>query len=209
MSTLQAKKPQHRVSSGFVTRNGTMRLVRSRYEGRKISLEDFLLWEPPMDGRKYEWNQGFIETNEKNMTTEQTFITENIAFAFEQTRYRKERHALLSEIDLEMPTLDKMRRPDMVYLTAEQIKAARSGVKPIPKFVIEVVSAHDKLNAMKAKLEDYFRFGVEVVWYVYPAHQHVEIYTSPTAILICNGEHLCSAAPALPEFSMKASDVFA
>lgn len=209
MSTLQAKKPQHRIPSDFVTRNGTMRLARSRYEGRKISLEDFLLWEPPMDGRKYEWNQGFIETNEKNMTTEQTFITENIAFAFEQTRYRKERHALLSEIDIEMPTLDKMRRPDTVYLTAEQIKAARSGVKPIPQFVIEMVSAHDKVNAIKEKLRDYFNAGVEVVWYVYPNYEEVEVYTSPSDVRVCKGETLCSAAPALPEFSMKASDVFA
>ncbi len=209
MSILQAKKPQRRIPSDFVTRNGTMRLVRSRYEGKKISLEDFLAWEPPTDGRKYEWNQGVIETNEASMTFKETIIAENIIFAFDQTIYRQQRDVLLSEVNIELFGGAKIRRPDIAYISSVQRNEAKIGGKPIPSFVIEIVSTHDKVNGIKEKLRDYFAAGVQVVWYVYPNYEEVEVYTAPGNIAVCKGEMRCSAAPALPEFSMKASDVFA
>ena len=209
MSTLQAKKPQRRTPSGFVTRNGTIRPSRSRYEGKKISLEDYFAWERPADGRKYEWNQGIIETNEATMTLPELAFVSNIEKVFDASQYAQRGDKIYLEVEFFLPSIGKTRRPDISYLSAEQMKHLRSGEPIIPAFVVEIVSQHDKINAMKAKIQEYFESGVQVVWYITPIFSMIEVYTSPHDVMICKGDTLCSAAPALPEFSMKASDVFA
>ena len=112
-------------------RKGAVHFSRPKYDGLKISLRDFLDWEREPDGWKYEWNKGIIEINEVSMTIKEQYIVENIILAFEQTSYRKNRDAILPEIDCWL-TKERMRRPDLAYFSAEQIRLGKDDVQPFP-----------------------------------------------------------------------------
>ena len=54
----------------------------------------------------------------------------------------------------------------------------------------------------------YFNAGVMVVWHVFPELKSVHVFTSPVDVTICEGDTVCSAAPALPDLQMTANEVF-
>jgi Uma2 family endonuclease len=192
-------------------RKGKVELVPKppKYDGLRMDKADFLAWERDSDGWKYEWNNGRIENNEVNMTQRERGIVENIMFTFEQTAYRKRRDAILPETDCEFTELGVMRRPDLAYFTKEQVEASKRGENPIPLFVIELVSKHDKNLKRYEKINEYFRAGVQCVWYIYPEQYLVEVYSSPTEVRIIKDEIPCSAAPALPDFFLTPNQLFA
>jgi Uma2 family endonuclease len=207
MTTLAPKRTRTLPVGKTRIRKGAVQFVRPKYDGLKMSLRDFCDWEREADGWKYEWNNGIIEINEVSMTIKEQYIVENIIFAFEQTSYRKNRDAILPEVDCWL-TKDRMRRPDLAYFTAEQIRLGKLEAHPVPLFVIELISHYDRDRKLEEKLEEYFAAGVECVWYIRPDSRRVAVYTSLKDIRICSDEDVCSAAPAL-DFTMRANEIFA
>ncbi len=199
---------KNRMKSGVVARKGHLRLARTtpKYDGFTMSLQDFEAWQREADGWKYEWNQGKIEINEASMTVKEQFLVKNISRAFQQTVAFLEGGEILAEVDCLYPS-GQMRRADLAFFTAEQIRQGREGALPVPSFVIEIVSQHDKIKAIHTKIDEYFRNGVLAVWYIFPDEERVDVYTSPKHVHICTRQDTCSAAPAL-DFSMTAEDVF-
>ncbi|MBK9016016.1 MAG: Uma2 family endonuclease [Saprospiraceae bacterium] len=106
--------------------------------------------------------------------------------------------------------LENHRRPDIAWFTDEQIALAKHGVKPMPLFVIEVISTKDQMNLVEDKMENYRAAGVKVVWQIFPKFEKVHVYAGENldSMTVCKGDRLCSAAPALPDFVMAAKDVF-
>jgi len=49
---------------------------------------------------------------------------------------------------------------------------------------------------------------LKVVWNIYPEPQLVYVYTSRKQVQICMEDDICSAAPVLPEFEVKVSEIF-
>jgi Uma2 family endonuclease len=188
-------------------RNGTVRLSRPKYDGLKMSLQDFLDWEREPDGWKYEWNNGVIEINEVNMTLKEQYIIKNISRAFLRTVAHQQGGEMLAEVDCAISDT-QIRRPDVAYYTAEQIQMGREQAPITPAFVIEIISQHDKDLKLQSKLDEYFAAGALCVWYIRPYSMRVSIYSSPVEVHICQGDDVCSAVPAL-DFSMKAHEIFA
>jgi Uma2 family endonuclease len=187
-------------------RNGALQIVRPKYDGLKMSLRDFLDWQPEADGWKYEWNNGRIEINEHTMKNTERYIALNLLRHFERTLGALG-GGLLPETDCMLPS-GQMRRPDLAYFSADQIAEARRGENPVPTFVIELISPTDRTPAVDEKLIEYFTNGVRCAWYIYPTSKRIHIYTSPKDIRICTDTDLCSAAPAL-DFSLTVEDIFA
>ena len=104
------------------------------------TLEEFMVWESE-DGFKYEWNDGdlikFVGMNRK-----QIFIYEVLNQLFIEKGLWKT-GTLICEYDVQLSGL-QMRRPDITYLTKEQIVATKQGEDEIPAFVIEVISFNFK-----------------------------------------------------------------
>ncbi len=101
-----------------------------------------------------------------------------------------------------------MRRPYIAYITDEQGKKANNGEDIISEFVIEVISTNNKPYQIEKKITEYFKAGVKVVWNIYPEPQLVYVYTSRKQVQICMDDDICSAAPVLPEFEVKISEIF-
>lgn len=108
---------------------------------------------------------------------------------------------LVADQDVELSGI-QMRRPDIAFFTNNQIEKATEGNDEIPEFVIEVISENDNINKVEAKISEYYKAGVKVVWLILPEEKSVYVYTSRRDVKICIENDICSAAPVLPEFEI-------
>lgn len=173
---------------------------------KRMTLEQF--WDKYSDredGFKYELNNGIVEKTPRRMKIKELYIANNIRRAFSQTSAYQAGDGLFDEVEIEtLP--DQGRRPDMAYVTKEQLNKGDN--RSLPTFVIEVISDTDGINRVNNKLEEYFQAGMLVVWHILPQQQLVYVYTSSIDVKICRGDMMCSAAPAVADFQMSAYDIF-
>jgi Uma2 family endonuclease len=162
------------------------------------TLSEFQNWEPN-DGYKYEWNDGelikFTGMNKLQVKVYDILNTLFIKKGFWETA------TFVSEYDVQLTGI-QMRRPDIAYLTKEQIEAADKGTDVIPEFVIEIISGNDNINKVEEKIGEYYKAGVKVVWLIFPENKSVHVYTSRRNVKICIENDICSAAPVLHDFEI-------
>ena len=162
------------------------------------TLAEFQNWEPN-DGFKYEWNDGeLIKFTGMNKT--QLYIFHVLNSLFIKKGYW-ELGTLVAEQDVELSEI-QMRRPDIAFFTNEQVEKAREGNDEISEFAIEVISGNDNINKVEAKISEYYKAGVKVIWLIFPEEKMVHVYTSRRDMKICLENDICSAAPVLPEFEI-------
>lgn len=168
------------------------------------TLAEFLSWEQPEDGFKYEWNDGelikFIGMNRK-----QVYIYDALLNLFIKNGF-KTNATLVSEYDI-MLTGIQMRRADVAYLTQEQIAQTKLGIDVIPAFVMEILSESDNVNKVEEKVAEYFKAGVKVVWNIYFEQKVVYVYTSRKSVKICTDNDICSASPVLENFEISVQEL--
>ena len=169
------------------------------------TLAEFMLWEPE-DGYKYEWNDGEL-IQFTGMNKKQVYIYDLLLDLFIDKGYKKN-GTLVAEYDTMLSGI-QMRRPDIAYLTKEQIVQTRAGVDVIPEFVIEILSESDNVNKVEEKVAEYFKAGVRVVWNIYLEQKVIYVYTSRRDVKICIEDDVCSAKPVLPDFEISVSQIFA
>ena len=161
------------------------------------------------DGYKYEWLNGTIERTPNAMNAAQLYILNNLLNYFMSLKFEGQLSGqLMPESDLFFG--DHHRRPDVCWLTDQQINALAEGAYEVPAFVIEVISNHDEMNTVVSEMQDYRAAGVKVVWHILPNHGEVHVYTGQALeeMKVCKGEDWCDAAPALAHFRMRAQEVF-
>ena len=168
------------------------------------TLAEFMLWEPE-DGYKYEWNDGEL-IQFTGMNKKQVYIYDLLLDLFIDKGYKKN-GTLVSEYDTMLSGI-QMRRPDIAYLTKEQIVQTRAGVDVIPEFVIEILSESDNVNKVEEKVAEYFKAGVRVVWNIYLEQKVIYVYTSRRDVKICIEDDVCSAKPVLPDFEISVNQIF-
>lgn len=169
------------------------------------TLAEFMIWEPN-DGFKYEWNDGELIKFE-GMNKKQVYIYDVLAKLFSR-KGLFESGSLVAEYDTMLSGI-QMRRPDIAYLTNEQIQLTKKNQDVIPEFVIEIISETDQFYKIEDKITEYFKAGVKVIWNVVPEHKLVYIYTSRKTVRICSDNDICSAEPVLPDFTIAVNDIFA
>ena len=187
----------------------TIAPLTSPYEPKKpqhIPFEAFLKkYGKGSIGYKYEWNAGIVEKT-TSMKQNELYIVNNLQERLYMLHLNK--RGLLSQETEVWTSKTQWRKPDIAYFSKEQIQTSAANQNNIPPFVIEVISTFDPINIVTNKVIEYFKAGVEVVWHIFPEQQMVYIFTSPKLITVCEGDDICSAAPALPDFQMAAKDIF-
>ena len=168
------------------------------FEKKFLSLED---------GFKYEWVNGIVEKTPRAMNQNQYYLLDNLeAFLYQL----KNQYPITGKFNTEIDTffLDKVhRRPDSAYFTDAQRKLMAQSINQIPKFVIEVVSSRDQINAVHKKMQNYRDADVDVVWHIFPLLNEIHVYKG-FSMSICKGDMLCSAEPVIPNFLISVNDVF-
>jgi len=189
----------------------------SKVEEKKVRPQkDYISWERFQeeylvreDGYKYEWLNGEVAKTPYAMNAKQLYILDNILNFFMKLKFtEKIGGQLLPESDLFFH--ENHRRPDICWLTNEQILALAKGEKEIPAFIIEIISNHDVMNRVVEKMNDYRTAGVKVVWHILPEHQEVHVYTGEKLenMHVHTLQDNCSAQPAMPEFELSVEDIF-
>jgi Uma2 family endonuclease len=158
------------------------------------------------DGYTYEWVNGKVEKTKRTMDYTQVFILDNLLRLFDQIKIQHEiKGRLTTEIDTFFA--GSHRRPDLCFLTDEQMRATKHGVIPVPSFVIEIISNNDKMKRSQQKLLDYWRADVAVVWHIFPDLEIIHVYQGKKMV-VCIGDDICSAAPILPQYTFAAKEIF-
>jgi len=62
---------------------------------------------------------------------------------------------------------------------------------------------------MSRKLDDFFKAGVELVWYVDPPTRTIVGYTSPAKFTVLKGNQVLTGGAVLPGFKVKVAEIFA
>ena len=175
----------------------------------EISQEEFLALEPA-PGVKLEWVDGKLIKTDKTMNRNQMYILHNLQNQFENAAaYQQKLGRLHSEFDAHLK-LRNIRRPDLGYLTNQQIYLAADGNDAlIPAFAVEIISPNERYEEAEQKLRDYLEAGIQVVWHILPTPKTVKIFRPGEKTEECSGEAtICSAAPALPDFQMSIGQIF-
>ena len=176
---------------------------------RLISLETFRrLYDDRKDDFKYEWNNGLVEKTPRSINRNLYWLVSRLTRLFIQTAAHRQNGEIFTTIEMFMPMSNRTRKPDLAFLTAQQIQDTAKNGEFVSAFVIEIISKSDNINRVGKKLDEYFMDGVQVVWHIFPLLEKVEVYTSPTDVTICRGATVCSAAPVLPDFDISAADLF-
>ncbi|MBV6443227.1 MAG: hypothetical protein EPGJADBJ_04957 [Saprospiraceae bacterium] len=172
---------------------------------RVLTLEQFRRrYSEREDGYKYEFDNGIVEKSPSNINAKQLYIVKKLNRRFIQTQAFASGDELTPEVE-QITAPNQSRRPDLSYWPSSKIK---QGDETVSGFIIEIISPTDNYLKVNKKLREYFKAGVKVVWQIVPEEQTVYVYTSPTKVIICEGDTVCSAAPVVPDFEIAAKDIF-
>ncbi len=105
-----------------------------------------------------------------------------------------------------------VRAPDAAFIHQDSIpeEGLPEGYSFIvPRIVVEVVSPYDTAAEVEDKTQEWLRFGVLLVWNVYPKNERVYIYKqgeqSPTVL---SEEDILTAGDILPDFQAALGRIF-
>ncbi len=190
-------------------KENSFRQILPRYDGIKMSLEEFLHWEPePELGVRYEWNNGIVEAEEK-MKIEEGKVFRNLLKVFVKTKSFENGDALLSEIEIYLKQFQKIRKPDICFLTKKQLETQfPKDSEIIPEFIIEIMSPTNTVDTVETKLQEYFYSGTKVVWLIYPKIKQVKVYFSVKEIKVCTDSDVCETKEVIPDFQISVNEIF-
>lgn len=78
-----------------------------------------------------------------------------------------------------------------------------------PDLVVEILSKDNTRKEMQRKLEEYFRAGVRLVWYVDPSKRTVRVYTAVDRSTLLREDDTLDGGDVLPGFALSIRDWFA
>jgi Uma2 family endonuclease len=192
------------------TTAATLRTPSSAPEPGFVSLTDFLVeYSNREDPFKYEWNGGVVEQKPHSFNRGQFFLLQNLQRRFIKTSGFSTGGLLTNGVDMFLPFSNRTRRPDIAYLSGEQMRASIDNKPTVCAFVIEIISQNDQVNDLEEKKAEYFDNGVQVLWIIFPNSKKVEVYRSVKDVTICLNKDVCNAAPVLPDFEITVQELFA
>jgi len=175
---------------------------------KKITKEQFLRrYADREDGFKYEFNNGVIEKT-KAINQQQAMIQAILLRIFIKTKAFAEGGLFTAETDMDT-SKTQLRRPDLAIYSGNQVTKMKVGEKQVALWVAEIISPTDRADDINAKVIEYFKAEVKVVWHIFPQLKKVDVFTAPDKVTICSGKTVCSGAPALPDFEISAEELFA
>jgi Uma2 family endonuclease len=187
----------------------TISLIPKTRVRKRITMDEFNnRYALRRDGYKYEFQFGQVIKTQSVMNPDILYLIRKLLAVFYKTEAFRQNSLLVPETNTQTSE-EQTRRPDMSLYTDEQIRIARDKTTVVvPAFVVEIISANDKLLDVGTKLIEYFDAGVQVYWQIIPQLSTVYVYTSIDNATVCRGEKICSAAPVMPDFEITPKELF-
>lgn len=103
------------------------------------------------------------------------------------------------------------RYPDVSFVSKEKLPINwRTYPNIAPDLAIEVTSPSDKDYEIEAKVAEYLRAGVNLVWVIHPFSRTIDVYQLPDGLIrqTLGGNSELDGAPVLPGFKLAISKIF-
>ncbi len=107
---------------------------------------------------------------------------------------------------------DRLVGPDAMFIAAAKLpaKTNNSGyLETIPDLVVEVRSKNDDPSMIAAKVADYLKAGVQVVWVADPSDRTVSVHRAGRDVETFRGDDVLTCEDVLPGFRLPLATVFA
>lgn len=106
------------------------------------------------------------------------------------------------------------RRPDLAFVSFERWPRDRpvpmeEALDVAPDLAVEVVSRSNPAGEVVAKVGEYLKAGVRLVWVIYPMERVVYAYRAPKEVRVLGDDDALDGGDVLPGFSVPVSELFA
>ena len=106
---------------------------------------------------------------------------------------------------------DTVREPDLAYFSAEKmpLEVQVTGyAQVVPDLVVEVRSPSDSRRGVNDKALMWLRYGVRLVWAVYPDTRTVEVHREGHKVIVLTEADTLDGLDVLPGFTGAVSEIF-
>ncbi len=105
---------------------------------------------------------------------------------------------------------DTVREPDVSFLSTERFKGQDldAFLEGAPDLAVEVLSPSNTAAEMRAKMDDYFGAGCQIVWIVDPLRKSIVVHRPDGSSAILTEEDTLTEGELLPGFSVVIREVF-
>jgi Uma2 family endonuclease len=105
------------------------------------------------------------------------------------------------------------RRPEVAFVSADRWPLDRELPTTgdwdiVPDLAVEVISPNDIFQDVLTKLQEYFHYGVQLIWAVVPEAQQVYVRDSPTQVRILTVRDTLTDSTILPDFHLPLARLF-
>jgi Uma2 family endonuclease len=143
---------------------------------------------------------------EKEMATFQSRLAAVLIFFIEQFLQDHELGVVLDGSGFLRLFRGRVRAPDVSFISWKRIPGDEFPEDPVaalaPDLAVEILSKGNTDKEMDEKLQDYFRAGCKLVWYVDPVARTVSVYTSPKKCTLLTEDDTLTGSKVLPSFSL-------
>ena len=105
---------------------------------------------------------------------------------------------------------DTVREPDVLYISAEKLPLAvrvPGYYEVIPDLVAEIASPSDRPGEIADRIAMWHRYGVTMVWAVYPATRTIATHPLDSAAAILGEDDVLDGGAAIPGFQCAVRDI--
>lgn len=110
-------------------------------------------------------------------------------------------------------TKRKIYLPDISFISWSQNPITEIKKQPIadlhPDLAVEVLSPNNSAKEMQKKRNDYFAWGVQLVWELDPTAREMQVYTAPETFTTVDINGTLDGGTVLPGFSLPMATLFA
>jgi Uma2 family endonuclease len=105
-----------------------------------------------------------------------------------------------------------VRMPDVAFASWDQFPDRElpdeGAPEIVPDLAVEVLSKSNTRAEMARKLQEYYRVGSRLVWFVDPPTKSVTVYTSPTKSKVLTAGDMLDGGKVLPGFKLPVESLF-
>jgi Uma2 family endonuclease len=105
-----------------------------------------------------------------------------------------------------------VRMPDVAFASWDQFPGRElpdeGAPELVPELAVEVLSKSNTRAEMARKLQEYFRVGARLVWFVDPPTRSVAVYTSPAKFKVLTAADTLDGGKVLPGFKLPVENLF-
>jgi len=149
---------------------------------------------------------------EKTMGFEESLLASRIAYFLLAFVLPRKLGLVSGEAGMMRILAGRIRIPDVAFVSFDRLPDRKSPGVPIPDLypdlAVEVLSDSNTHREMENKLQEYFKAGTRLVWYVDLRSKSVEVFTSPTHVTRFSGSDVLTGGEVLPGFEVALPTLF-